>query len=221
MSDTQDGPNWWKAVDGKWYPPERHPDALSPAPPPVPAPSPPVAQPAPWARGPVPPPAASVPGYPPPHAVATAAPSTNGFAVASLVMGIVGFFLFGVGGLLAIIFGHVGRRQIRRFPGSQAGSGLALAGLILGYLQVFGVVIFATLTVIALGSTSNDAQTTACSVELDAMQTAAAAYRAETGAYPISQTQLVGTYLSKASTNYDYAPDGSGAVVTPAGSRCE
>lgn len=27
MSETSQGPDWWKASDGKWYPPEQHPDA--------------------------------------------------------------------------------------------------------------------------------------------------------------------------------------------------
>jgi hypothetical protein len=26
MSDTSQGPGWWLATDGNWYPPERHPD---------------------------------------------------------------------------------------------------------------------------------------------------------------------------------------------------
>ena len=25
MSDTSQGPGWWQASDGKWYPPETHP----------------------------------------------------------------------------------------------------------------------------------------------------------------------------------------------------
>lgn len=30
MSDVSQGPGWWEASDGKWYPPEQHPDyALS------------------------------------------------------------------------------------------------------------------------------------------------------------------------------------------------
>lgn len=35
MSDTQQGPGWWQASDGRWYPPEQHPDQLAqlPAPP--------------------------------------------------------------------------------------------------------------------------------------------------------------------------------------------
>ncbi|MEY2435021.1 MAG: hypothetical protein QOC92_4746, partial [Acidimicrobiaceae bacterium] len=26
MSDSTQGPGWWQAADGKWYPPEQHPD---------------------------------------------------------------------------------------------------------------------------------------------------------------------------------------------------
>ncbi len=29
MSDTSQGPGWWMASDGKWYPPEAHPDQRS------------------------------------------------------------------------------------------------------------------------------------------------------------------------------------------------
>ena len=36
MTDAPLGDGWWKAVDGKWYPPERHPDYVVPAPPPPP-----------------------------------------------------------------------------------------------------------------------------------------------------------------------------------------
>jgi hypothetical protein len=31
MSDVQQGPDWWLAVDGRWYPPERHPNYRPPA----------------------------------------------------------------------------------------------------------------------------------------------------------------------------------------------
>lgn len=51
---------------------------------------------------------------------------TNGFAIASLVFGIVG------GALLAIIFGHISRSQIRRT--GERGEGMAFTGLVLGYV---------------------------------------------------------------------------------------
>jgi hypothetical protein len=30
MSDTSQGPDWWLATDGRWYPPERHPNYVPP-----------------------------------------------------------------------------------------------------------------------------------------------------------------------------------------------
>jgi MFS family permease len=61
-------------------------------------------------------------------------PRTNSLAIVALVLGI--FF-----GLLAIPVGHIARAQIRR-TGEQ-GDGLALAGLVLGYISL--TVVFAAL----------------------------------------------------------------------------
>ena len=47
MSDFQQGPDWWRASDGKWYPPQQHPQAgysQPAAPAPAYAPSPPPAK---------------------------------------------------------------------------------------------------------------------------------------------------------------------------------
>lgn len=62
-------------------------------------------------------------------------PPTNGLAIASLVLGVTGWIVILVGPLLAIIFGHIARSQIKHT--GQKGSRLALAGLILGYIQLF------------------------------------------------------------------------------------
>lgn len=53
---------------------------------------------------------------------------TNGFAVGALVCGIVPFF----GGIPAVILGHVARGQIKRT--GERGDGVAIAGMVLGYL---------------------------------------------------------------------------------------
>lgn len=37
MSDTTQGPGWWVASDGRWYPPELHPQGQAVPPPPLPA----------------------------------------------------------------------------------------------------------------------------------------------------------------------------------------
>ena len=59
---------------------------------------------------------------------------TNGFAVASMVLGIV--WLWWIGSILAVIFGHVAIRQINRSNGTESGTGMAIAGLVLGYIGV-------------------------------------------------------------------------------------
>ena len=71
------------------------------------------------------------PPYQQPYLPYPPAPPTNGLAIASLVCG-VGTFVIGLSFIPAIICGHIARGQIRR-TGEQGG-GLALAGLILGYV---------------------------------------------------------------------------------------
>jgi hypothetical protein len=67
-------------------------------------------------------------------------PGTNGLAIAALVLGIL--WLYWVGSILAVIFGHIALSQIRHT--GQRGRGLAIAGLVLGYvgLALFLLVIF-------------------------------------------------------------------------------
>ena len=65
-----------------------------------------------------------------PTFVRSSAP-TNGLAIASLVVGIL--WMWWIGSILAVVFGHVALRQIARSPYGQSGRGLAIAGLVLGY----------------------------------------------------------------------------------------
>jgi len=89
-----------------------------------------VAAPAPVA-GPVPQPASAQTGLASPVVVRT---HTNGFAVASLVLGIV--WLYGIGSVLALIFGFVGKSDIDRSGGQQSGRGFAIAGIVLGFVGI-------------------------------------------------------------------------------------
>ena len=70
-------------------------------------------------------------------------PRTSSLAIVSLIFGILAYvFLPGIGALVAVICGHSARSEIRRAPpGSIDGDGLALAGLILGWIQLACVVI--------------------------------------------------------------------------------
>lgn len=61
----------------------------------------------------------------------------SGTAVASLVLGILGLtILFGIGGILAIVFGHLALGQIKQEPERYSGKGHALAGMIMGYVAL-------------------------------------------------------------------------------------
>lgn len=60
----------------------------------------------------------------------------NGFAIASLVSSLVGFFFLGLTGVLGVIFGFVARSQVRRSQGTQSGAGLALSGIIVGFAVI-------------------------------------------------------------------------------------
>jgi hypothetical protein len=82
-----------------------------------------------------PPPYAGSPAYPPyPYALPR---RTNGLAVASLVLGVV--WIYWIGSILALIFGYVARKQIRERGDS--GDGLAIAGIVLGWVGIGIVVI--------------------------------------------------------------------------------
>lgn len=104
--------------------------------------------------------APATPAYSPqPYPSAT--PATSTAATISLVFGILSWIALPlIGSIVAIVAGHMARREIQASNNQLGGSGLALAGLILGYAQVAigllacaGFVLLAILGV-ALGSTS-------------------------------------------------------------------
>ena len=74
---------------------------------------------------------------PPPVIERAAVVQTSGMAIASLVMGIAGWTLFPfLGSILAVVFGYAARREIRRQPEQLTGDGLAIAGLVLGWIMI-------------------------------------------------------------------------------------
>lgn len=65
------------------------------------------------------------------------AQKNNGLAITSLVLGILSFVCLGcVAGIPAVICGHMALGQINRSGGLEGGKGLAMAGLILGYINI-------------------------------------------------------------------------------------
>ena len=117
------GPGWWLASDGKYYPPEQAPAA--PASPPPPA----------------------FTAYTPYAPGVVQATSTNGLAIASMVLGIL--WIYWIGSILALVFGYVAKGQIERSAGRQGGRGMAIAGIVLGWIGVGFLALFIAIAVLA------------------------------------------------------------------------
>jgi len=177
MSDTQQGPGWWQATDGKWYPPETHPtrQAATSGQPPVtggqiPTPSygvpppgyvaPPTGPPYPTSPGSGPAAGYQAAGYQQwgsgysPYGAAAGTPfapppRTNGLATASLACSVAGVlpFLFGVSCVVGIVLGFVALGQIKRTNGAQQGRGLAIAGISVGFALIAIFVLVVSLAV--------------------------------------------------------------------------
>jgi hypothetical protein len=83
---------------------------------------------------------------------------TSKLAIASLSLGIIGlcsllanlWFVYGAVSLLAVIIGHAALNRINRSARTLGGRGMAISGLVLGYLEI---VLLLVLVVFALGST--------------------------------------------------------------------
>jgi len=63
-------------------------------------------------------------------------PPTNGLALGSMICGIAEIFTLGLAAIPAVILGHLARSQIRQT--GERGDGMAVAGLVLGYLAIAG-----------------------------------------------------------------------------------
>jgi hypothetical protein len=59
---------------------------------------------------------------------------TNGLAIASMVLGIL--WLYWIGSVLALVFGYTAIRQIDRSGGNESGRGMAIAGIVLGWVGI-------------------------------------------------------------------------------------
>ena len=88
-----------------------------------------------------------------PESPPAAASDLNGYAIASLVLGVAGLLgLFLVGPVLALVFGYSARRDIDASGGRQGGRGLAVAGIVLGWVGVALTFLFlAVILVVAFG----------------------------------------------------------------------
>jgi hypothetical protein len=102
------------------------------------------------------PPQSFIPQPYPPQPSSPTVPNSNA-AVISLVFGILSWVgLIFIGAIVAIIAGHMARNEIRKSGGQIGGSGMATAGLLLGYIHlgvlVLGCAAFFVLVMIGAAS---------------------------------------------------------------------
>jgi len=141
MSSVPQGPGWWQASDGRWYPPQ------PPTFPPV----------APQYQPPVP---GGYQVYQGGYGGPSGLPSVQGYAVASLVLGIVGLvgcLCWIVGVVFAIAglpFGIIALRRINRGEADPAPKGLAIAGIACSTIALVLGVVMLVLFVASSSSTT-------------------------------------------------------------------
>ena len=129
------------------YPPGYQPPYPSPYPPGYQPPYQP-GYPSPYPAGYHPPYQGGYPGqpaYPGYFQPVPPGPRTNGFAIASLVLGVV--WIWWLGSILALVFGYLALGQIKKQ--GEAGRGIAIAGIVLGWVGVVTGVLFGVLIAVA------------------------------------------------------------------------
>src|SRR4051812_33336405 len=132
---------------------------------------------------------------------------TSSLAIASLVLGCLSYIACGgpITGIPAIICGHMARGEIRRSRGLYKGDGLALAGLVMGYIGCSILLLFLIPFFIAgaaipfsllSGAESETKKIETTQSHAAAIVIACRAYaQAHEGAYPASLEDLAPKYL--------------------------
>ena len=157
---------------------------------------------------------------------------TNGFAIAALVLGILGFLwvLPVLGSLLGVIFGVVALSQIKQGKGS--GRGMAHTGLWLGVTSLVLTSLVVMVVLITLPALQRSTRDTARKVEANSIAAQLEAYYLENGYYPtqlkdMPQYETPSGYPNSSENEYTYttSPDGCAGsdetiAATPSTPKC-
>jgi hypothetical protein len=169
------------------------------------------------ARFPPPPPGGPSPA--PVQPVYVAVPRNNGLAIASMVLGIV--WMYWIGSILAIIFGHVALSQIKKSGGAQRGRGMAIAGVVLGYVGIALLVAFIVVAATVDFDVDNDPTGSTCRTDALEVSIAENAYHVVHGTYVTEAELVAAEYLDEQSDLHDVVILDGGADyrITPT-ARC-
>lgn len=130
-------------------------------------------------------------------------PQTSGTAIASLILGCLGFLTCGLTGIPAVICGHIARSQIGKSAGRLTGGGMATAGLITGYLTCVLLLTAPVLAGIALpvfGEVRERGNQTKALSQIKQVGTACRIYAIDhDGKFPAKLEDLIPNYLPDAS----------------------
>jgi len=117
----------------------------------------------------------------------------NGAATASLVLGILSFVGFVVFcSIPAIILGHTALSKIRHSPVPMRGRSLAIAGLVLGYLNVLLIVLLIVATIVGYNAINSmdDANVAQAQAQIRNFKTALMAYQLKYNRFPSTSEGL-------------------------------
>lgn len=121
----------------------------------------------------------------------------QGLAIGSLVLGILSLACFGLlTGIPAIVMGHIAHNRSQRQPAEYGGSGLAIAGFILGYAgTVVGTAIMAGMLLPALASAKQKAEEFKCEKNLEQIVYGANMYANDQGGKLPSSFMAIQQYV--------------------------
>ena len=124
---------------------------------------------------------------------------TSLWAITSFILGLASLPTLFIAGIPAVVCGHVALNDIRKSTGQLTGQGLAIAGLVLGYIGIgftFFALILAGMLIPALGKAREEARQLKCKNNLKQLGTALQQYLDGPGGhryfpYPANDTNFV------------------------------
>lgn len=117
---------------------------------------------------------------------------TSGLAIASIICGFLGFLTFGLTGIAAVITGHIALSAIKRSAGRLGGGGMAVTGLVTGYLTmcIVPIAVVAGLAAPVILKQRQAADQVECRNRMRQVHLAITSFAAEHGSIPSDATAL-------------------------------